>query len=154
LKGLAIVDKAVDVVEQPLRSSGPYLYFATTVSWCLSRRSITLISGATALTSPRLIASPTIRKAGIKAFELQMGVVDAAVDDPLAENFRDDLANPLGADSLLAGDLVLHPAFAQACEDGLPPLGLGQNVEPPAGFWGLFHAVLASLGKRDDSTLF
>jgi hypothetical protein len=30
-------------------------------------------------------------------------MVGAAVDDPLAENFRDDLANPLGADPLLAG---------------------------------------------------
>ncbi|MGH6798507.1 MAG: hypothetical protein ACREDI_09030 [Roseiarcus sp.] len=41
-----------------------------------------------------------------------MRVVGAAVDDPLAENFRDDLANPLGADALLAGDLVIGPAFA------------------------------------------
>jgi hypothetical protein len=39
-------------------------------------------------------------------------VVRAAIDDSLAENFRDDLANPLGADPLLAGDLVIGPAFA------------------------------------------
>jgi hypothetical protein len=38
-----------------------------------------------------------------------MRVVGAPVD----ENFRDDLANPLGADPLLAGDLVIGPAFAQ-----------------------------------------
>jgi hypothetical protein len=40
-------------------------------------------------------------------------VVDAAVDDPLAKNFRDDLANPLRADGLLAGDLVIRPAFSE-----------------------------------------
>jgi hypothetical protein len=69
-----------------------------------------------------------------------------------AENFRDDLTDPLRADPLLAGDLVKGPAFAQAREDALPPLGLGQNVEPPAGFWGLFHDVLASPEKRNNST--
>jgi hypothetical protein len=41
-----------------------------------------------------------------------MRVVRAAVDDPLAENFGDDLADPLGADALLASDLVIGPAFA------------------------------------------
>jgi hypothetical protein len=41
-----------------------------------------------------------------------VSVVDAAVDDPLAENFGDDLADPLGANPLLAGDLVIGPAFA------------------------------------------
>jgi hypothetical protein len=83
-----------------------------------------------------------------------MRVVGATVDDPLAENVRHDLADPLGADPLLAGDLVIGPAVTQACEDALPPLGLGQNVEPPAGFWGVFDDGLASLEKLNDSILF
>ncbi len=40
-----------------------------------------------------------------------MCVVCATVGDPLAENFRDDLADPLGADPLLGGDLVTGSAF-------------------------------------------
>jgi hypothetical protein len=48
-----------------------------------------------------------------EAFELQMRVVGASIDDPLAENLRDDLADPLGADALLPGDLVIGPTFAQ-----------------------------------------
>jgi hypothetical protein len=31
-----------------------------------------------------------------------VSTVDAPVDDPLGENFRDDLANPLRADPVLA----------------------------------------------------
>ncbi|MBV8793322.1 MAG: hypothetical protein JO136_00150 [Hyphomicrobiales bacterium] len=69
-----------------------------------------------------------------QAFELQMRVVLAAVDDPFAENFLNDLADPLGADPLLAGDLVIGPAFAQPSEDALPALGFGHNVEPATGF--------------------
>jgi hypothetical protein len=111
------------------------------------------MSGATALSSaPDGLSDDT--QGGHQPFELQVCVVDAAVYDPLAENFRDDLANPLGADALLAGDLVISPAYAQLSENALPPLGLGQNVEPSTGFWGLLHAVLASLEKRDDSILF
>ena len=107
------------------------------------------MSGATALSSPRPIASSGDPQGGHQAFELQMRVVGAAVDDPFAENLRDDLADPLGADALLAGDLVIGPAFAQPREDALPPLGLGQNVEPPTGFWGLFHNVPRFSGKEE-----
>ncbi len=71
------------------------------------------------LAAPDRLADDT--QGGHQAFELQMRVVDAAVDDPLAENFRDDLADPLGADPLLAGDLVIGPAFAQSRENPLPP---------------------------------
>jgi hypothetical protein len=70
-----------------------------------------------------------------------MRMVAAAVDPPLAENFRDDLANPLGADPLLAGDLVIGPALAQARENALPSRGFAENVEPPPGCWCLFRAV-------------
>jgi hypothetical protein len=45
------------------------------------------------LSAPDRLADDT--QGGHQAFELQVRVVDAAVDDPLAENFRDDLANPL-----------------------------------------------------------
>ena len=82
------------------------------MSWCLSSRSITLIRGRDRLelaAPDRLSDEP---QGGHQAFELQVCVVDAAVDDPLGENLRDDLANPLGADPLLAGDLVIGPAFA------------------------------------------
>ena len=51
-------------------------------------------------------------KSAHEAFELQMRVVDAAVDHPFAESFRDDLANSLGANVLLASDFVIRPAFA------------------------------------------
>ena len=76
-----------------------------------------------------------------------MSVVDAAVDDPLAENFRDDLANPLRADALLAGDLVIRPAFAEPRENPLPPRGLAQNIEPPPGCWSLFQVDASLLWK-------
>jgi DNA-binding transcriptional LysR family regulator len=56
-------------------------------------------------------------------------VVDASVDHPLAEHFRDDLANPLGADPLLAGDFVIRPALSQPRENPLSPRRLAQNVE-------------------------
>ena len=82
-------------------------------------------------------------------FELQVSVVDAAVDDPLAENFRDDLANPLGADALLAGDLVIGPAFTQARKDALSPIGLGDDVRATTGFRGLFHFVPSLSGKAE-----
>jgi hypothetical protein len=82
-------------------------------------------------------------------------VVDAAVDDPLAENFRDDLANPLRADALLAGNLVIRPALSEPRENALPPRGLAQNVEPPPGCWSLVHgSCLASLEKRNYSIAF
>ena len=58
------------------------------------------MSGATALSSPRPIADDT--QGGHQAFELQVSTVDGPVHDPLGENFRDDLANPLRADPLLA----------------------------------------------------
>jgi hypothetical protein len=83
-----------------------------------------------------------------QAFELQMRVVRASVDDPLAQNFRDDLANPLGADALLAGDLVIGPVFAQLGENPLPPGGLAENVEPPTVFLVCSMARLITAGCR------
>jgi hypothetical protein len=81
-----------------------------------------------------------------------MRMVDAAVDHPLADNLRDNLPNSLDAEPLLAGDLVIGPAFAQPREDAFPALGLGEDVEAGAGFWNLFHNGLASLEKRNNST--
>ena len=75
-----------------------------------------------------------------QAFELQMRVVGAAVDDPLAEDLGDNLTDPLGAETLLAGDLVIGPAFTQAREDALPPIGLGDDVRATTGFRDLVHA--------------
>jgi hypothetical protein len=71
----------------------------------------------------------------------------SAVDHPFIENFRDDLPDPLGAEALLAGDLVISPAFSEPREDALPALDLAQNIEPPAGFWSLFHNVPRFSGK-------
>jgi hypothetical protein len=84
---------------------------------------------------------------GHQAFELQVSVVDAAVDDPLIENFRDDLPDPLGADALLAGDLIIGPAFSEPRENPLSVRGLAQNVEPPPGCWSLFNIVPHFSGK-------
>jgi hypothetical protein len=79
----------------------------------LSRRSITdERSDGLELAAPDRLADET--QGGHQAFELQMRVIRAAVDDPLAKNFRDDLADPLGADPLLAGDLVIGPANKRA----------------------------------------
>jgi hypothetical protein len=69
------------------------------------------------LAAPDRLSDDT--QGGHQAFELQMRMVGAAVDDSLAENFRDDLANPLGADPLLAGDLVIGPAFSEPRENPL-----------------------------------
>ena len=81
--------------------------------------------------APDRLADDT--QGGHQAFELQMGMVLAAVDDPLAENLRDDLADSLGADVLLAGDLVIGPAFFEPRENPLPPRRLAQNIKPPPG---------------------
>ncbi len=84
------------------------------------------------LATPNRLADDT--QGGHQAFELNMRVVGAAVDDPLAQNLRDDLADSLGAEALLAGDLVIGPAFAQPRKDPLPPLALGENIQSPTGF--------------------
>jgi hypothetical protein len=147
--GREIGDDAVDLVEQTLPLLGPVLIFHRDRLLVpvepiddLDERSDRL-----ELAAPDCFSDEA--EGRHEAFELQMRVVGAPVDDPLAENLRDDLADPLGADPLLAGDLVISPAFAQACEDALPPLGLGENVEPPTGFWGLFHAVSRFSGKAE-----
>jgi hypothetical protein len=105
------------------------------------------MSGATALSSPRPIACPDDPQGGHQPFELQMRMVDSAVDHPLVDNLRGDLPDPLDAQPLVPGDLVIHPALAQPREDALPALGLGQDVEAPAGFWGLFQDVPPFSGK-------
>ena len=63
--------------------------------WCLSSRSITLISGGDGLefATPDGVADDT--QGGHQPFELKVRVVDAPIDDPLVENFLNDLADPL-----------------------------------------------------------
>jgi hypothetical protein len=73
-----------------------------------------------------------------------MCVVDSAVDDPLAENFRDDLANPLGADPLLAGDLVIGPAFSEPAKIRFLRAALPRTLSrrPGAGVCSMDRASL------------
>jgi hypothetical protein len=81
--------------------------------------------------SDRLLSDKT--QGGHQAFELQVRVVGAAVDDPFSQDFRDDLANSLSADPLVAVDLVIRPAFSEPRENPRSPRGLAQNVKPPPG---------------------
>jgi hypothetical protein len=152
--GLEIVDDAVDLVEQPLPLLRPIGMFRHDGVLVLVEPIDHLDQRGDGLELPTPDRLSNETQGWHQAFELQMRVVDASVNDPLAQNFRDDLANSLRADALLAGDLVIGPAFAEPSENPLSSRGLAQNIEPPTGLWGLFHNVLASLGKRNDSTIF
>jgi hypothetical protein len=68
-------------------------------------------------------------------------VVGTALDDPLAENLRYDLANPLRAQALVPGDLVIGPALAHAGEDPLGPGGAGDDVKPRARGLSVMHKI-------------
>ena len=99
---LEIVDEAVDLVEQALPLLGVVTVFR-------HDRLLMLVepvdhlderSDRLELAAPDRLSDDT--QGGHQAFELQVSTVDAPVDDPLGENFRDDLADPLRADPLLA----------------------------------------------------
>jgi len=154
LRGGEIVDEAVDLVEQALPLLGAVIVFRHDRLLVLVEPVDHLDERSDGLELPAPDRLSDDAQGGHQAFELQMRVVDAAVVDPLAENFRHDLANPLGADPLLAGDLVIGLAFAQAREDALPALGLGRDVDPAAGFGGLFHDGLTYPEKQNYSILF
>jgi hypothetical protein len=113
---LEIVDEAVDLVEQALPFLRPILIFRHDRLLVLVEPIDHLDERADRLelATPDRLADKT--QGGHQAFELQMRVVGAAVDDPLAEDFRDDLANPLSADPLVGGDLVIRPAFSEPRE--------------------------------------
>jgi hypothetical protein len=91
---LKIVDEAVDLVEQTLPLLRPIRMFRHDRVLVLVEPIDHLDQRGDGLefATPDRLADKT--QGWHQAFELQVSVVDAAVDDPLAENFRDDLANP------------------------------------------------------------
>jgi hypothetical protein len=96
------------------------------------RAGIVVMGPLNSSTSANVSCTNPLRRAieaqgGHQAFELQMRVVHPAVDHPLAENFRDDLANPLGANALLAGSNALR--IGPGLDD--PPWRPRRPVGPP-----------------------
>ncbi len=81
-----------------------------------------------------------------KAGKLQLGVVAVLVGEALRERLAHDLADALGREPLLLGDLIIGRALAQAGEDARPSLHARKRGERPpfrAGMSFVVHVCLA-----------
>ena len=66
-----------------------------------------------------------------EAVQLQLRVVGAAVDRPFLQNLGHDLANARAGHALLARDLIVAQALAQARENSPPPQNHALRAHPP-----------------------